>query len=357
MISWGITVQMILKSLKCDFLKYAKGFCFSENYSILCSGQRAFICDNDLNLLHTADKLSYVYSAYVSPDEKSLLLVSNENKFYLVDLNDFSVKKHIVRGKYNGDLEGQGCWSFDGKSLYFNVYNRKTSNSALRCYSLINDMSYEDILVEKYWLVSIKPVKELNKYLLIGLDREKAKLSKTDCWNMIWFDGTCFEEYPIENRDVHDDVIQYAEYEAVTNSVILYGLLKTFRCDLQGRVIENVSPISMGKVTASFSDVLSGLKFENEELDVIKSIAESYGVENVSIDDSINTLCLSRDGKKYYIGTKLGLFIINAETKEVLVKEDISYGVQEIEEISENTIAVTTWHGVKIFKVIEQCES
>lgn len=56
---------------------------------------------------HTIEGLSYVYHAFVSPNEKILLLISNKNIFYLVYLNDFSVKKYTIRGEYNTNLEGQ----------------------------------------------------------------------------------------------------------------------------------------------------------------------------------------------------------------------------------------------------------
>lgn len=343
---------MILKELKKDFLKYAKGFCFSENFSIFCTGQRAFICDKALNPIYTVEKLSYVSHAYVSLDEKSLLLVSNGNIFYLVDLTDFSVKKHTVRGKYSYNLEGRGCWSFDGKSLYINVCNPDTLNSALRRYSLSDDTTYEDMLAEKYWLVSIKAIKELNKYLLIGLDRKKAKCDRSDCWSVIWFDGTSFEEWPIEKTDVRDNLIGYADYEAATNTVILYDQEKTFRCDLQGEIIENISLVTSEKVTSSFSNALSGLKNITGKHGSLKSLSASLGLKNVSVN-GINKFCLSSDGKKYYVGTRAGLFITDAETKAVLKKEAVNYGVQNITEISPNVIAVSTWNGVKIFEIIE----
>ena len=101
-------MKIKFKQLKYDFLRHAKDFCFTEKYSIFCTGKSAFICDRALKLLCKIENLSYVYHAFVSPDEKTLLLVSNSNKFYLVDLNDFSVKKHTVRGKYNHNLEGRG---------------------------------------------------------------------------------------------------------------------------------------------------------------------------------------------------------------------------------------------------------
>lgn len=342
---------MILRELKKKpFLKYAKGYCFSESYAIFCTGKSAFICDKAFNLLHTIEGLSYVYHAFVSPNEKILLLISNKNIFYLVYLNDFSVKKYTIRGEYNTNLEGRGCWSFDGKSLYFNIFSRKTLNSALRRYTLSNDMSYEDMLIEKYWLVNIKPIKELNKYLLIGLDRKKTQIG---CWHIIWFDGVLFEECPIYNENVDNDCISFAEYEAVTNTIILYGHDKTYRSDLSGRIIEDMSLSTPQKITGSFSEAISNLGFKSDVFENLKSLSSSLGIENVSLDDSVYKVCLSFDAKKYYIGTHLGIIVIDAETKETLGSRNIEYGVQSITEISPNIIVVSTYCGIKIYEVID----
>lgn len=346
-------VKMKFKQLKYDFLRYAKEFCFSEKYSVFCTGRSAFICDKALKLLGKIENLSYVYHAFVSPDEKTLLLVSTSNIFYLVDLNDFSVKKHTVRGKYNNNLEGMGCWSLNGKSLYFCVCNGKTLNSALRCYDLGDNMSYKDLLEEKYWLVCIKPVKEINKYLLIGLDRNKSMLDRIDRWNLIWFDGVSFEEYPIWDVDVSDDCVSSAEYEAATNTVIIYGHTKTFRCDLYGKIVEDLSLSKPEPITASFSNVLSNLDIESNQLDALRKLSGLFGMENISLDDSIYKVCLSLDGKKYYVGTHLGISVIDAETKSVLAKKKIDYGVQNITEISPNVIVVSTWGGVKVFEIVD----
>lgn len=346
-------MKIKFKQLKYDFLRHAKDFCFTEKYSIFCTGKSAFLCDRALKLLCKIENLSYVYHAFVSPDEKTLLLVSNSNKFYLVDLNDFSVKKHTVRGKYNHNLEGRGCWSLNGRSLYFCVCNGQTLNSALRCYDLDDNMSYRDLLKEKYQLVCIKPVKEINKQLIIGLDRKKSDLDRTDCWSLIWFDGVYFEEYPIWNIDLSNDVVSSAEYEALTNTVIIYGQAKTFRCNLRGKIIEELSLSDSEKITASLSDTLSNLDIKGNQLDALKQFSHLFGTENISLDDSIYKVCLSFDGKKYYAGTHLGISVIDAETKSVLAKKKIDYGVQNITEIAPNVIVVSTWNGVKVFEIVD----
>lgn len=344
---------MKFKQLKYDFLKYAKNFCFSQNYSVFCTGQRAFICDSELNLLNTIEKLSYIYYARISPDETKLLLISNSNIFYLVDLNDFSYKKYTIRGKYNDNLEGRGCWSFDSKLIYIALSDREPSDSALRCYSLIDNMLFEDIIFEKYYINSIEPVKELNKYLLIGLDRKKSELDQIDCWDMIWFDGTSFEKFSICNIDICNDGIYYAEYEAATNTVIMYNFSNTFRCDLNGKVIEYLSlPVSK-KITTSFSDLFTDLNIKREDFDELTNLSTALGLENVSTNDGIYKICLSYDRKKYYVGTHSEIYIVDAETKSILANKQIDYGVQNIMEISPNKIVISTWSGVKIYSIIE----
>ena len=211
----------------------------------------------------------------------------------------------------------------------------------------------KDLLKEKYQLVCIQPVKEINKQLLIGLDRKKSNLDRIDCWSLIWFDGTSFEEYPIWNIDLSDDVVSSAEYEALTNTVIIYGHTKTFRCNLRGKIIEELSLSDSEKITASLSGALSSLDIKGNQLDALKQFSHLFGTENIAPDDSIYKVCLSFDGKKYYAGTHLGISVIDAETKSVLAKKKIDYGVQNITEIAPNVIVVSTWNGVKVLEIVD----
>ena len=341
---------MILREIKYDFMRYAKKCFFSENYSVFCTGRTAFICDRKFNLIHKAEKLSYVHHAAFSPDEKNLLLISTLNLFYILNLQDFSMTKHVIRGKYNYDLDGRGCWSLDGKLIYLLVSNPKTLNSALRCYNPDDGFSYVDFYAEKYWLQQIVPVKELGKYLLIGLDRNKAGANREDCQNLLWFDGNNLEEHPIE--EMYLDVIHSAEYDAKTNTVMVYGHDRTIRCDIHGKCLDDIPVPEEGKITASFSDVFKDLELSGEDFESVKSLSASLGMENISISDSIYKMCLSSDGGKVYIATHLGLFVVNAATHEIMAKKKVDYGVQDIMEISPNKIAIATWNGVKVFEVI-----
>ena len=54
-------MKIKFKQLKYDFLKHAKDFCFTEKYSIFCTGKSAFICDRALKLLCKIENLSYFF--------------------------------------------------------------------------------------------------------------------------------------------------------------------------------------------------------------------------------------------------------------------------------------------------------
>jgi len=112
---------MKLERIKCKPLERAQNLCVSKSYIVGCTGRKAAIMDKHLNLIHTVEGLEYVYSAEVSPDETKLLLISTGNRFYIVDLRTFEKTRITVKSPYNQNLEGRGCWSFDGRSVWIPV--------------------------------------------------------------------------------------------------------------------------------------------------------------------------------------------------------------------------------------------
>lgn len=335
------------KEIKSVFPRYSKSFYFSEKYAVFCTGKTAIICDKKMNVIQKIEKLDYVYSALASPDEKYLLLISNSNKFYVVNMNDFSVTKQIVRGKYDYNLEGRGCWSFDGNRIYIPVYNVDSGTSALRCYDHLQNFSSIDLLEEKYWLHSITPVINLKKYLLMGTQRRN--FDGDDPLSMIWFDGNSFEQYPIDIK-VYNDIARKTEYDTATDTVILYGLNKTVRFDIYGKYIEEIPVPEEGKRTFSFSDVFKNVLSDND-LKSITDLSNSYGMENVTVNDRINKICLSSDEKTLYVGTHMGLFAIDAKTQEIIAKKPID-DIQDIKELYPGSIVVSTYSTVKLFQLV-----
>lgn len=341
---------MQLKTIRCSYLSRARNIAITDRFLIAVTGGCAHILDKELHLIKTVKGMQYMVQAYVSPDESKLLLVPTENRFYLLSLEDFTLERFTLKKPYNGNLEGRGCWSMDGKFLYLLAGNSRTNNSALRCYGVTDGSSYvyTDLFAERYWLTDIRPVKELNRYLLTGLERKPHE--PADTWNLLWFDGSSLEAYPL--KEMEDDVVSSVEYDAVTQTVIVYGLFKTMRFDIHGNFVSTFSVPEAGKVTSSFSDVFADIGLDPEAFDSLKELCDWYGFENISIDDSINKLCLSSDGKRYYVGTHLGLFVLDAESKAILAKQKIEFGVQNIVELSPDLIAASTWNGVKLFQIL-----
>ena len=342
---------MQLKPIKCTGLSRAKGIAFSHTYIAACTGPRVMIYDRQFNLLKEFTNLSYVYHVYFSPDETMLALISTANLFYLVSLDDFSITKHRIGGKYCDNLEGRGCWTFDSKGLLVLPMNRETMNSILRCYSVDQVMTFNDLFPEKYWLVSIKPVPELKKYSLVGMDRIKYSLNRPDRWRLIWFDGESFAEYPIL-VGAENDTILSSDFDSETGTIILYTLGRTIRCDIHGKILGTVDIPEDRMLTAAFSNVFSNCGLSEQAFREITELSASLGLEDLCVPDAVSQVCTSSNGKWSYVATQSGIFVTDKQTNAVLAKVDLEYGASSVVEISENVIAVTTWSGVKIFEVI-----
>lgn len=333
---------MKLEKIDCKFLRYSKGFCFSEHYAVFCTGRTAFICNRKLECLHQVDNLFYVYKAKISPDENNVLLISNSHHFYILNLKDFSLIKHVIRGKHNGNLEGRGCFSVDGKSIYLPLFNPKTFLSVLRRYDLASLSSFEDFMDQEYMILSIQCVRSLNKYLMLVLDRTSNP--EFHIYKIVWFDGRDFEIYRLyieANR---------AEYDSDTGKIMLYDFFDTYRCDVDGKNLKLIDNPEDVNIVSSFSDAFKNLPIEKDKFDYIKNLSAAFGMENISIRDSINKVVKSLDGNKNYVITNTGIYICGNDGK-VLDKKRVQYGVQDVFELSPDLILIETWGGVKAFKI------
>lgn len=340
---------MELTEIKIESLRYAKNFCFSDKYAVFCTGRKALIYDTNLSLLHQVDNLYYVYRALLSPDNRTVLLISNANLFYLLNLDNFSLEKYRIGGKYRDNLEGRGCWSFDGRSVYLLVRNNKTFCSAIRQYDLSRDMSFEDLFEDSFRLLSIKPVKQLKKYLLSGTDPTKMLLDQSDSKKMIWFDGKSLECYPI--CEIGTDVVRYTDYDSKSQTVLVYGFDTTLRYDIHGQFIEYVSLPKTEKILPPLSNKRKQTEVEKLICNIAKQLPKDLLIKGTPITDSINKISQSPDGNRLYIASNLGFFVVETSSNELIAHKKITYGVTDIEEIFPNIFFVSTWNGVKVFKL------
>lgn len=339
---------MKLKRVKCKPLERAKNLCVSQSYIVGCTGQKAAIMDKQLNLIHTVEGLEYVYSADISPDETKLLLISNSNKFYIVDLHTFEKTRITVKTPYNHNLEGRGCWSFDGKSVWI-VVQRSTGyiNSTLRRYCVDDFNKYEDLLADKYYLNGISRIDTNNTYFLTGYNRQENNRTY-----FIYFDGTAFREFPLETSV--NMIAPTATVDMEIGVVTLSSIVGCRQFTLDGKTVNAISHPSPKDKTLHASDVFMHL-FDGDakKQNRLKEISASLGLENISAPDYITKRDTSSCGKYIYLASESGFYLINEKTGDILASVPEEYGVQNFEELAPGFIATATWTGVKLYKLCD----
>ena len=339
---------MRLERLPCKPLERAKNFSVSPSYIVGCTGQKAVILDRQGTLLHTVEKLRYVYSARISPDETKLLLISNENRFYIVDMRSFAVRGVTVKVPWNQNLEGRGCWTFDGNGVLIPVSRRTDAlNSTLRRYCVEDLSQYQDFLADKYVLNNIFPLKSLESYLLIGYDRQRDGRNY-----FIRFDGRQYREFPLDVRGSMAILGAAMDEKNGTVTVAYVGGCSQFT--LEGEKIGEMFHPEPKDKTFSFAGSFSHLLAEEESRQRLKELSTSLHLENISARDYINKYALSSCGKYIHLASQSGFYLLDAATGKILAAVPETYGVQNFEELSSDTIAVATWSGVKLYRLCGQ---
>ena len=340
---------MKLERIKCKPLERAKNLCISQSYIIGCTGQKASIMDKQLNLIHTVEGLEYVYSAEVSPDETKLLLISNGNKFYIVDLHTFEKTRITVKAPYNHNLEGRGCWSFDGKSIWIPV-QRSTGyiNSTLRRYCVDDFEKFEDCLADKYCINGISRIDSNNTYFLTGHNRRENNRTY-----FIFFDGTAFREFPLETSVDMLAPTATVDMEKGVVTVASIGGCRQFT--LEGKAIKTIAHPAPKDKTLRASDAFMHLfDGDTEKQNRLKEVSASLGLEDISAPDYITKHELSSCGSHIYLASESGFYLLDAGTGDILATVPEEYGVQNFKELALGLIAIVTWTGVKLYKLCDQ---
>ena len=336
---------MKLERIKSKPLERAKNLCVSQSYIIGCTGRKAVIMDKQLNLIHTIEGLEYVYFADVSPDETKLLLISNCNKFYVVDMHTFEKKRVTVKAPYNYNLGGKGCWSFDGKSVWIPV-QRSTGyiNSTLRRYCAEDLDKYEDHLADRYCLNGISRIDTNNTYFLTGYNRQENKRAY-----FIYFDGSTFQEIPLETSV--NMIAPTTTVDMEKGVVTLSSIAGCQQFTLDGKTVNTISHPSPKDKTLRASDAFMHLFEGNAEKQKhLKEASASLGLENISAPDYITKYELSSCGNYIYLASESGFYLIDANTGDILASVPEEYGVQNFEELAPGLIATATWSGVKLYR-------
>lgn len=322
----------------------AKAVTYSEHYIVCSTGGQIKIFDKDFNLLQTIKGVRYVYKCIISPDEKNLLLISITNCFYVVELDTFGIAKHTIKGKYDGNLEGNGCWSLDSYGCCFCVTSKLSSKSALRIYDDIKKDVYRELLCDKYWLTSILAVPQHNKYLLTGFDYT------TDKSYLIWYDGSKFEEFPVSGLSECDAVMQAKFYEKGACCIVI-GSENTVLCSTEGQLIKRIDLREQSSLTYSFMDILKSVDMKEKDRQEIADLSKHLGLEGINVPDQIMNVCYSSDERYFYIATLGSLLCVDAQTYEIKAEKKYSFGIKTVEEFREELLLVTTWDSVEFLRL------
>ena len=293
-----------------------KDITVTKKYMLLSSGRSVFIFNKKFELLKKIEKLFYVYNTYVSPDERYALLVSTGNCFYVLSLDTFEITKTTPRRPYTRNLEGHGCWTFDGESFFVFVHKREsnpTDSASCNLYTLRRydlNGNYKDFFNDEYWLLYINPVTELKKYLIIGRKNEE-KLEDAR-WYFIWYDGEHFEKYLVED---YNDIVHYVDYDFENEILTLYGIYNISTYTFKGK---KVSPAEVQGIFTRIDKVITSSKWNLQ-------------------------FTASFDG-----------FLIEGINGNTFRREiPVDYGVQNVVKVSEDIIAISTWGGVRFFELSE----
>lgn len=330
---------MKLQRVKCKSLSYAKEIFVSDSYIIACTGKKVNILDKHFNLLQTIEGLDYVYLAEMSPDEKELLLVSNENKFYVVNLETGVKRKVVVKSPYNYNIEGLGCWSFDGKYIYIVIMNSKDLLSKLRRYNAENLEVYEDFLAEEYVISKIYKTDKKDMYLLLGYSRND------EMEHLLFFDGNNYKEYMLEdtkqqsiyNLDLKEDyLLAYTQDECRMYSY-------------DGKILGMLNHPNPKSKKLSFSEV-----FDFHELFdgmTIKALCEKFELEDINVVDGITKITESKNREFKYISSNSGFYVVDNKTGKCVIEHREEYGVQNFMEFEDGLILINAFGNVKLYRI------
>ena len=296
-------------------MRYAKDFCVTEKNFVFFSGKSASIFDKEFRLLSKITGLNYVYSGAISPDEQHLLLLGQEDKFYTVSLDDFTMQKHRLPRPYCKELFGRGCFAFSGNGFLLAPRHETENLGVIREFSSIAADGFTDYLGGKYRFYYLSRLQSLGKYIAIGDDVEDYK------WYLFFWRDDKIERYEVKG---FDDALMEVSINEQQNTILLIGAEGTHLCDFQGNKVVNTN--------------------ESVAKDRISAFVEKH------LSDEI--ICFFEVSKEnddiVYLGTPFALLMVQMTDGRILKKKKIDYGVHRIYELEIGMLLISTWSGIKL---------
>lgn len=331
------------------------------------TGRRLIELDPDLNRIAEYDGFSYTYKAKLSPDKKYLLCVSVCNIFYLLNLETGEIEKNTVRGKYGGNLEGRGCWSFDGKFVYLPVFSQKNFISALRKYS-VEDGSFVDLFADKWKIFDIVRVQSLKKILMLVSD-DNARHS------FVWFDEKTETVREISLPEGVNSLNMSVDER--TRTITVYNFFETpVVFDFNGKAVcgfveirkkkrflprRSLNPqASDSKDIAEIKQLFEEIKAERNAADAVSDFedeAESEFPEPVISENSElpeDTMSATDDEEDglFFVGTRMSLLVWDRNNLDDRAEIPVEFGVQKIERIGKNRVLAAGMSSVSLYEVV-----
>lgn len=305
--------RMKLQRIRCAPLARAWDLTVSPEYIVGCTGRKAVILDRQYKLLQTVEGLDHVYTARLSPDETQLLLISAGNRFYVTDMASGVTRKALVRAPFNGNLEGEGCWSHDGRFIYIPVLRAEGLNSTLRRYRAEDLSIDEEFLKDEYWLTNLHPLRMSDAYFMVGLHRPLQRR-----YFLVLKDGGV-KRIPLDGED---------------------GVF--FRSFIQ----EEKQEICLSSTKGCMRYALNGERKE--------TIVNPFASEKAEARDFIAKYARSQCGRYIFMATNAGFYLLDAATKQLLCHIPEEYGVQNFEQLEPDVIALAGWNGVKLYRMTDE---
>lgn len=309
---------MKIEPISSVYFKNAKKVVVSKLYIIILTGKAIIVLDKERNYVKTIDGLKYAYEGLLSPDGGNLLIISNKPEFYIFSLDTLEITgRYKLKGNIS-TIEGSGCWSPDGKSIFLILMEKRTGESFLRVYQTENPNNFVDNHSIGYMLNfhNILSLPSENAIYIIAQNRYNQWAdSDSDSIVLLRLTGDQINRYEISDQS---GIPFSMEYNETTRRLVIYTLKQAFTCDLDGK---NMRMIDTGNNSHLLEPNLLFTPF------IVKQILES-------------------SNQKYiFMVSNGGLDIFDRQTGASLYFKEFSYGLENITEIEENIIAVGLYSG------------
>lgn len=339
---------MKLTKIKAEPITRAEQISLSQNFVVCCTRgsvsvlERATLC-----LIKKIGTLSHAVAALVSPDEKWVLILATNDTFYVLSLDTYKIRKYVIEGAHPCGCLINGCWSFDGKSIYILVYNSSVGTSAVRRYTfnamLEKRLAYVDMIQGKYYFRCMRLVPEINKCLLLGIDRDKQDENREDYHTIVKFDGESIEEYPLPEFERYISP-SYIDYDKSTQRITLIeaaGLTASLGLSVCFEEID-------GKMCRVENDSKPDFQCSIDDEETIAAILNAAGCECNDVSEIVQ----SSNKSVYYISCSKGLIVVDSETLDVVARIRIKHGIQKTVEFGTKYIGIATLDGLRVYEIL-----